>query len=142
MVRVYRNLHKKCYSVQEKVNGRWKVVAHKKLVCLRDVEFRVSQAGRNRVINEKRKNVHAYIVGTEIEPEIYAHYHTYVDGRNSFLVSFKYNPYQNETFVLDSFATPLLDADFVWLDDKKREAIIGLIAKPMPTAADIAAIRA
>ena len=63
-MRVYRNLHQKCWSVQQKDSkGRWKVVAHAESITLADCVFRVSEAGRQRVLSEGRKNVHAYIQG-------------------------------------------------------------------------------
>jgi len=63
-MRVYRNLHKDCWSIQQKnTKGRWLVVAHTDSITLRDCELRVSEAGRQRVLKEGRKNVHAYIQG-------------------------------------------------------------------------------
>ena len=58
-VEVYRNLHKKCWSVRQ----RGKVKLHTDYICLKDVEFKVSQKGRERVLREQRKNVHAFIKG-------------------------------------------------------------------------------
>lgn len=60
-VRVYRNLHKKCFSV--KCMKTQKVVAHVDSITLKDVTYPVSQAGRDRVLAERRKNVHAYVQG-------------------------------------------------------------------------------
>lgn len=62
---VYFNLHKKVWSVKA-LEGRNKgrVIAHADKVLLRDVTFKVSEAGRQRVIREGRKNVHAGAVGT------------------------------------------------------------------------------
>lgn len=68
-VRIYRNLHNGLMSVQAKVNGRWLVIGHTADIALRDVSFRVSQAGRERVLREGRKNVHAYIIGSVFLPE-------------------------------------------------------------------------
>ena len=62
-LRVYLNLHKMCLSVQGKRNGNWKVIAHVDEISLSDVKFKVSEAGRQRVIREKRKNVHAFVEG-------------------------------------------------------------------------------
>ena len=62
-VRVYFNFHKKMISVQSKVNGQWKVVKHVEDILLKNVKFKVSEAGRQRVIKNKRKNVHAFIIG-------------------------------------------------------------------------------
>jgi len=68
-VRVYYNLHKKLLSVQSKVKNGWRVISHESSVALRDVEFKVSEAGRQRVLREKRKNVHAFIEGTLAESD-------------------------------------------------------------------------
>jgi hypothetical protein len=58
-VKVYRNLTAKCYSVMY----RGIVIAHVDSIRLKNVTFQVSEAGRQRVLREKRKNVHAFIVG-------------------------------------------------------------------------------
>ena len=60
-VRVYYNLHKHCYSVQDYATG--KVIAHVPSIHLSDVSFVVRKAGRAKVLREKRKNVHAFVVG-------------------------------------------------------------------------------
>ena len=62
-VRVFFNLHKKMLSVQTKQNGQWKLAGHAEDVYLNNVTFKVSEAGRQRVIKNKRKNVHAFIIG-------------------------------------------------------------------------------
>lgn len=64
-VEVYYNLHRKCLSVRSRITGPTygKVLAHVDHIVLRDVEFKVSEAGRRRVIREQRKNVHAVIRG-------------------------------------------------------------------------------
>jgi hypothetical protein len=61
---VYFNLHKKCFSIKA-LEGAMKgrVVAHRDNVLLFQATFKVSQAGRERVLREKRKNVHAGVVG-------------------------------------------------------------------------------
>lgn len=67
-VRVYRNLNKKCLSVQSWVEGKgWRVTDHVQQIFLDNASFSVSQAGRNRVLEQKRKNVHAYIIGKRVE---------------------------------------------------------------------------
>lgn len=58
-VKVYRNLNNGLFSV---VQGNI-VVAHVDSITLTDVSFKVSEAGRQRVITTKQKNVHAYVVG-------------------------------------------------------------------------------
>lgn len=103
-VRVYRNLHKRCLSVQAKVNGRWKVIDHVDQITLVDVSFRVSQAGRDRVLREKRKNVHAFVCGTV------ATFHIALQGRKV-----SYNPYKADTFteILDGHVYRVLGAEGV-----------------------------
>ena len=62
-IEIYRNLHKKCFSIRK--NG--KVVDYLRddqELHLMDVKFRVQPAGREKVRREKKKNVHAYVKGT------------------------------------------------------------------------------
>ena len=61
-VEIYRNLHKKCYSIRQK----GKVIAYLGFtneLILRDVKFAVQPAGRDRVRRERKKNVHAFVRG-------------------------------------------------------------------------------
>lgn len=88
-VRVYFNLAKKLLSVQAKVNGVWKVVRHCQSISLTDVVFKVSERGRQRVIKNKRKNVHAYICGTVTEGQ---------SNPNEWMDLITYNPYKFEKF--------------------------------------------
>jgi hypothetical protein len=66
-VRVYRNLRKQMFSVQEKVEGRWKVTAHVPEIALVDVNFIIQHGGRQRALREKRRNVHAFVQGTVVQ---------------------------------------------------------------------------
>lgn len=103
-VQVYYNFHKKLFSVQEKVNGRWKVVEHTKDIVIRNAKFVVSEAGRQRVLKEKRKNVHAKIVGERFpfSPLIFA----YRD-------KVSYNPYKGANFTISCSEKPLDKAKYV-----------------------------
>ena len=56
---VYWNFHEKKFSIR--VKGR--VIAHATRLLIQDAEFRVSEAGRARVLAERQKNVHAGIHG-------------------------------------------------------------------------------
>lgn len=80
-VRVYFNLHRKLFSVMDCATRR--VVSHRRTVSLSDARFIVSEPGRQRVIREKRKNVHAFVEGTLAD--------TLPRKRNWMKVS--YNPY-------------------------------------------------
>ena len=110
-VAVYRNLHKGCFSVQH----RGRVIAHVAEIALEDVEFRVSQAGRARVLREGRKNVHAKVWGTIAD---------FRDDEIGDLVEIYYNPYQVETFVIGD--RPVFTSDYcilrdnaVWVEDSR-----------------------
>ena len=60
-VKIYRNLNKKGYVYSIKQNGL--VVGYCSFICLKNCRFIVNQKGRDKVLKEKRKNVHAYIDG-------------------------------------------------------------------------------
>lgn len=101
---VYYNLHKHCLSLKA-LDGprRGCVVLHARGVRLKDVAFRVSQAGRERVLRERSKNVHAGVVGELVEVEPLS------DAPDSGLVSLAqqlgmtrqltYDPYRFTSFV-------------------------------------------
>lgn len=63
-VRVFRNLTRRCLSMQARTPTGWRTIAHADSVVLRDVAFRVSEAGRQRVLATGRKTVHAWAEGT------------------------------------------------------------------------------
>ena len=62
-VRVYRNLLNGMMSVQVKGIGGWRVVGHVNDCVLAQVSFTISESGRQRVIRDRVKNVHAYAEG-------------------------------------------------------------------------------
>ena len=86
-VYVYFNLHKKVWSVRQ--SG--KVVQHTNSIMLKDCRFLVSKAGREKVLREKKKNVHAGISGYVVDsiPDIVYESCTHL----------AYNPYKYKGFV-------------------------------------------
>ena len=115
-VKVYYNLHKKCLSVQQ--NGI--VQFHTEYIVLRDVEFKVSEAGRQRVLKEKRKNVHAFVIGHLSCPSV-------IDDFGYKCVGYaKYNPYKYSTFINER-GEQIHKADFIdmetWINPDKRATI-------------------
>lgn len=66
---VYWNLHRGQWSVKA-LEGpdKGRVIARQPAVLLKNVEGKVSEAGRQRVLREGRKNVHAGMVGTLVDP--------------------------------------------------------------------------
>lgn len=96
---VYFNLHKHCWSIKAlSGESKGRVIGHAHAVEIHDVVFKVSEAGRQRVLREKRKNVHAGIVGT-----LWAY--TPADGGGNIppvhdvpREAVTYNPYKGPTF--------------------------------------------
>jgi hypothetical protein len=114
---VYYNLRKKCWSVRHKN----KVIAHANSVALDDVEFKVSEKGRQRVLKTKHKNVHAGVVG------ILRALDFHVPGpfpmakpRPIKVKEVSYNPYKHR-FFYDVFTNKLVKAHFenAWLCQKR-----------------------
>ncbi len=60
-VEVYRNLHNGLYSVRDATTKR--ILGHASAVVLANVNFRVSQSGRLKVLESGQKNVHAWVSG-------------------------------------------------------------------------------
>ena len=60
-VRVYWNLHKNVWSIQDCKSGL--VKDHKSWVVLEDAKFVVRKGGQKRVREEGKKNVHAFVNG-------------------------------------------------------------------------------
>lgn len=112
-VQVYKNLHKKCYSIRQ--SGL--VVAYAQRICLKDCSFIVNKAGQERTRREKKKYVHAWIEGF---------YSTSGMGttaaRNDLRSEIRYNPYRDDTFICDNLVVQPLKlegARFVILDEYK-----------------------
>jgi hypothetical protein len=61
---VYFNLHKRVFSVKAlEGSEKGRVIGHRTSLAIYSPTFKVSEAGRQRVVRERRKNVHAGVVG-------------------------------------------------------------------------------
>lgn len=98
-VDVYRNLQKECISVRSRKSGL--VVDHVDEVRVRDVQFVVQPAGRRRVIEEQRKNVHAFVRGIRDES---------LSVPESDPIEVTYDPYEYESFVVRETEQPIEEA--------------------------------
>lgn len=107
---VYFNLHRKCWSVKALEGQRkGRVVYHLQSLRLYACEFKVSEAGRQRVIREGRKNVHAGIVG------YLSHTAGTLDLAGYVSVPVTYNPYRYSSFVRKRDEAPVNSAEWVTL---------------------------
>ena len=108
---VYFNLHKKCFSIKALEGDRkGRVVAHSNTVLLESCKFKVSEAGRQRVLREKRKNVHAGVTGTWINADRVESCYEFLSmvGRQV-----SYNPYKYSSFVIKATEQTVDKADVV-----------------------------
>lgn len=111
-VEVYRNLKFKdriVYSVRDAKTGL--VLGHATNLLLSRCEFVVKQAGRERVIKEKRKNVHAWIEGS------FGIIHMGDDKIFSEGIGVRYNPYINSEFEMADCGEPIYKANVVYIQD-------------------------
>lgn len=104
-VKVYRNLTRKCYSVQQGGIVR----CHVGRIELWECKLKVSESGRQRVLKQKRKNVHAFVEG-RVSECFSGHYSTRL----------RYNPYEGSSFMACSVAgeTPVDRAAYVSLSER------------------------
>jgi hypothetical protein len=103
-VMCYYDLHRHTFSVTYK----GLVMLKADYLRLSDVEFRVRQGGKQKVRNEQRKNVHAFVIG-------------YLDDYCEFPCDdipepdsnevITYNPYKYDTFVVKSTEEPIYKAN-------------------------------
>ena len=105
---VYKNLHKDCWSVKQ--DGL--VKAHTDKINLWDCAFRVNARGRQKVLDEQRKNVHAGINGYIDEFDL--------DLPNT--VEVTYNPYKYDSFVDKATESPIYSMDNAKLTHNKVTA--------------------
>lgn len=104
---VYFNLHKKCWSIKalEGAN-KGRVVAHMNQLTIHNATFKVSEAGRQRVIKTKHKNVHAGVVGF------------LSDYEQDYTTQVSYNPYKYAQFYIKSNEEAILKADTVSFNNR------------------------
>ena len=116
-VMVYYNLHKHTFSIT--YNG--KVIMHADMVKLDDVEFRVRKGGKERVRDEKRKNVHAFVIGNLVD---YCEHPCSNISEPDYGEVISYNPYLNDSFVVKSTDEPIYNADSVLLINSKNKIFV------------------
>lgn len=105
-VEVYRNLHKNCWSVRNPKTGR--VIAYVNTIHLENTVLVVRPAGREKVLRENRKNVHAFIKGT---PSTCNQVH---------LAQVSYNPYRYTSFVIQHTAERIANAKHIYFNNQGK----------------------
>lgn len=100
---VYKNLHRNCWSVRQ--DGLVKAHSDESPITLYFCNLKVNRKGRERVLREKTKNVHAGIEGY-LRHEDMEVWHGWVD-----MVEITYNPYKYSSFVDAETKKPRYFAD-------------------------------
>lgn len=103
---VYRNLHTGTFSVKFKN----KVIDHPLSIKIENVIFKISKKGQNKVRKEKRKNVHAFITGTNFSYSNLTIDYIESNFKNNEIY---YNPYTTDTFVFKHNNKIIEIADYV-----------------------------
>ena len=103
---VYYNLRSHLWSVKALTGpNKGLVIAHCRDLTLSNVTPRISEAGRQRVLRDKQKNVHAGLVG-HWEALEYPYVHT---------ASITYNPYRAATFTYKGDCEAYSGSKRAWL---------------------------
>tara|TARA_R100000388_G_scaffold93486_1_gene78282 strand:- start:74 stop:442 length:369 start_codon:yes stop_codon:yes gene_type:complete len=110
-VEVYYNLHKNVFSIRHK----GKVIAWGNRVTIEDPEYIVREKGRQKVLEEGRKNVHAFVRGTLSDIDIF--------NQECLLMprEVTYNPYKYDSFVDGSTYKPVKKSKWARLIKKDNE---------------------
>ena len=117
---VYLNLHKTGYLSVRAAEGpdKGRVVGHVSAIELADCSFRVSEAGRQRVIRERAKNVHATVRGRIVQVSQDATPSPSLTEKRSAILAAgglptTYNPYFTPTFINRETKSPVYAAQTV-----------------------------
>ena len=123
-VEVYYNLHKKCLSVRDRKTGL--VVKHTHAIRLTSksghygrIDFNVSEKLRQRVLETRRKNVHATVRGYVHDLGKVKSLEERKARKPKTLRQVTYNPYKYETFVDVKTKEPGHYARDVYIDGQK-----------------------
>lgn len=116
-VDIYYNLHRHCWSVVAREGAdRGRVVTHLPRAVLAEATLVVREGGRQRVLQERRKNVHAFVRGRLLPEGTES-----PDGMRPI----SYNPYEAGHFTLrdDAARPPVRQAALVVLEGRRALAL-------------------
>ena len=126
---VYWNLHQHRFSLRNRITSR--VESHETEVYLRDVSFSVGLKGRERVLKEKRKNVHAFVRGRKSD---YTRWACAIDqdGRDMQSHAISYDPYKAPFFYDCATRQEVLSASHIWCFSKSYTTNINGLLHDVP----------
>jgi hypothetical protein len=115
LVKVYRNLkHGKAAPPLYSIMHKGRVIDRRHRVMLSTATFKVNEAGRQRVIIEKRKNVHAFVIGQLVDDK--GVFGQDADGKD-LPAKLRYNPYEGPWFTEAITGQPVKGARAVLLNE-------------------------
>lgn len=114
----YYNLHKHVFSLKNVKTGLVDKSRYTNTVKIENCTLKVSQSGRQKVLKEKRKNVHAGIVGNVLSTD-----ESLLNDDLEGYTELTYNPYLYDSFVVKETGKPVKTASVVYLLNKKIFAI-------------------
>jgi len=116
-VMLYYNLHKQTFSIIYKSL----VIFHADYVKLKDVEFRVRPGGREKVLKEKRKNVHSFVIGTLMDYCVFPCENLPSEPNNNIVT---YSPHKYSSYVMKDTEEPVYYANEVEMINSKNKIFI------------------
>ena len=106
-VAVYYNLHKDTFSLQSRNKEDYgRVIGHTEHVILKNANYVVRSSGRDKVLQEKKKNVHAFVVGEVVES---------LEGARNLEKAVTYNPYKAKSFYNKETGEPIASSEYAIL---------------------------
>lgn len=117
-VEVYRNIHHSCLSIR----SLGLVLGHAQYVRLKDVRFVVRPTGRQRVLESKQKNVHAFAKGILVQAS-----NEPLEPLESYS-RVSYNPYRAGHFYRVADGSPIYEAETVLVTVDGVYLIEGVLA--------------
>lgn len=116
-------MNAKFYTYRNLNLGRTFSVKHHGLLCERlydaslvtNGRFQVSEAGRNRCLATKKRNVHAFIASDQLPRRVRGN----AIPDLPLLHEISYNPYRAPTFVIKDTLQPITEAERIYLIDGK-----------------------
>ena len=118
-VDVYRNLRKNTFSIRHK----GKVIGHSNRILMTNCSFIVSQKGRERVLRERRKNVHAIIRGNLLSSDE-SSFTRLALWNNERASQVKYSPYLKPYFFTVLDGKPIESSREVFI---KRDTVMAAV---------------
>lgn len=103
----YRNLNRKgvVWSIKDCKSNL--VVDRVEEAYFKNAELKVSEAGRQRVLKQQKKNIHAGVKGTRLKTK----------PKVSMWIKASYDPYKNKSFI-DWYTDPVFKAKYAMLNEK------------------------